>query len=97
MKKPRVGPWLDRPNTVGRGISRGGDGLYLAMKMAIKADGKPYALGQKGLAMPNQKIGRDAETGKFTTVEVARERPKTHIVETIKRPSPPPPAKPKKP
>jgi|CXWL01.1.fsa_nt_gi hypothetical protein len=31
------------------------------------------------------KIGRNAETGEFTTVKVARTHPKTHVVETIKR------------
>lgn len=44
--------------------------------------------------MPTQKIGRNAGSGEFTTVKVAREHPKTHVVETIKR-SPPPPKKPK--
>ena len=29
-----------------------------------------------------RKIGRNAETGRFTSVEVARKHPKTHIVET---------------
>lgn len=37
----------------------------------------------------NSKIGRNAGTGKFTSVEKARNAPKTHVVETIKR-SPPP-------
>lgn len=32
------------------------------------------------------KIGRDAGTGRFIPVEVARKRKKTAIVETIKRP-----------
>ncbi|MFZ2628064.1 MAG: hypothetical protein WAX67_04190 [Rugosibacter sp.] len=32
-----------------------------------------------------QKIGRNAETGLFTTVQQARQQPKTHVVETIKR------------
>ncbi len=30
------------------------------------------------------KIGRNAGNGQFTTVKTAREKPKTHIVETIK-------------
>ena len=30
------------------------------------------------------KIGRNAENGQFTTVEVAKNKPKTHVVETIK-------------
>lgn len=32
------------------------------------------------------KIGRDAETGEFIPVKEAIKRPKTTIVETIKRP-----------
>lgn len=39
------------------------------------------------------KIGRDAGTGHFTTVRQAQQQPKTHVVETIKRPAPPPPPK----
>jgi len=31
-----------------------------------------------------RKIGRSAETGRFTTVEHARKHPKTHIVETLR-------------
>jgi hypothetical protein len=31
------------------------------------------------------KIGRDAGNGQFTTVKEAKENPKTHIVETIKK------------
>ncbi len=30
--------------------------------------------------------GRNAETGKFTTVEKARENPKTHVVERVPKP-----------
>ncbi|MBP2081568.1 MULTISPECIES: hypothetical protein [Pseudomonas] len=30
-----------------------------------------------------RKIGRNAETGRFTSVEEARKQPKTHIVETL--------------
>ncbi|MEC4025352.1 MULTISPECIES: hypothetical protein [Pseudomonas putida group] len=32
-----------------------------------------------------QKIGRDAGNGRFTTVEKARQNPKTHVVETVKK------------
>lgn len=32
------------------------------------------------------KIGRNAGTGKFTTVKKAQGAPKTHVVETIKKP-----------
>lgn len=32
------------------------------------------------------KIGRNAGTGKFTTVKKAQEKPRTHVVETIKVP-----------
>lgn len=34
--------------------------------------------------MATRKIGRNAGTGKFTTVKTAKNKPKTHIVETIK-------------
>jgi hypothetical protein len=30
--------------------------------------------------------GRDADTGKFTTVKEAREHPKTHVVERVPKP-----------
>ena len=30
------------------------------------------------------KIGRNAGSGRFTTVKKARENPKTHVVETVK-------------
>ncbi|MGE7994177.1 hypothetical protein ACQKPE_24820 [Pseudomonas sp. NPDC089554] len=32
-----------------------------------------------------RRIGRNAETGRFTTVEEARNNPVTHIVETLRR------------
>jgi len=31
-----------------------------------------------------RKIGRNAETGRFTTVEEARQHPRTHIVQTLR-------------
>jgi hypothetical protein len=37
--------------------------------------------------MTNFKIGRDAETGKFVTIQYAEKHPKTTVVETIKRKS----------
>lgn len=40
------------------------------------------------------KIGRDAGDGRFTTVKEARQQPKTHVVETIKRAPAQQPAKP---
>jgi hypothetical protein len=40
------------------------------------------------------KIGRNAGSGQFTPVKTAQNQPKTHVVETIKRPpSPPAPSK----
>lgn len=36
--------------------------------------------------MATRKIGRDAKTGHFIPVEVARRRPATTVVETIKVP-----------
>lgn len=35
--------------------------------------------------MTKIKVGRSAETGKFTTVKTAVTHPKTHVVETIKK------------
>ena len=32
-----------------------------------------------------RRIGRNAATGRFTTVEEARNNPKTHIVETLRK------------
>ena len=31
------------------------------------------------------KIGRNASSGRFTSVKTARAKPRTHVVETIKR------------
>jgi hypothetical protein len=31
------------------------------------------------------KIGRNAGSGRFTSVKTAKDKPKTHVVETIKR------------
>jgi hypothetical protein len=39
--------------------------------------------GKEVIAMSKSKIGRNAETGKFTTVQTAKDNPKTHVVETI--------------
>jgi len=36
--------------------------------------------------MATRKIGRNAGTGRFTTVKTAKGQPKTHVVETIKTP-----------
>lgn len=44
----------------------------------------------------DKKIGRDAITGKFESVKVARENPKTTVVETIKTSPKPNPATKKK-
>lgn len=35
--------------------------------------------------MSTRKIGRNAGTGKFVPVKVAKAKPKTHVVETIKK------------
>ena len=37
--------------------------------------------------MTKFKVGRDAETGKFVTVQYAEKHPNTTVVETIKRKS----------
>lgn len=42
--------------------------------------------------MSSSKIGRSAIDGKFTTVKEAKQQPRTHVIETIKHPSPPKPA-----
>jgi hypothetical protein len=34
------------------------------------------------------KIGRNASSGQFTSVQKAKQQPKTHVVETIKKPVP---------
>jgi hypothetical protein len=36
------------------------------------------------MTMTTIKIGRSAVTGRFTTVEKAEAKPRTHVVETIK-------------
>jgi hypothetical protein len=36
--------------------------------------------------MSTRKIGRNAGNGQFTTVKTAKEKPATHVVETIKTP-----------
>ena len=40
--------------------------------------------------LTTSKIGRDARTGEFRPVEIARRNPATHVVETIRRTTPPP-------
>lgn len=42
---------------------------------------------KKGGKTKTFKVGRDAKTGKFIPVKVAKRRKKTAIVETIKKPS----------
>jgi len=39
------------------------------------------------------KIGRNAGNGQFVPVKEAQRKPATHVVETIRRPSAPAPAK----
>jgi hypothetical protein len=38
------------------------------------------------MAKATRKIGRNAGNGQFTTVKKAQQAPKTHVVETIKKP-----------
>ena len=38
-----------------------------------------------GVGMADQKIGRDAGTGKFIPIKEAEKRPKTTVIETIKK------------
>ena len=42
--------------------------------------------GKEVIAMATRKIGRNAGNGQFTTVKIAKNKPATHIVETIKTP-----------
>jgi hypothetical protein len=42
-----------------------------------------YPMARKKVA--TRKIGRNAETGRFTSVEEARKHPKTHVVETLRK------------
>ena len=37
--------------------------------------------------MTKFKVGRDAETGQFVTIQYAEKHPKTTVIETIKRKS----------
>lgn len=39
------------------------------------------------MAKSTFRIGRSAVTGRFTSVKVARRRRRTHVVETIKKPT----------
>ncbi len=45
------------------------------------------------MATKTVRIGRDAGTGKFIPVKKAEQRPRTTVIETVRRPAP---AKPKK-
>ncbi|MGI3164217.1 hypothetical protein [Pseudooceanicola sp. 200-1SW] len=38
------------------------------------------------MAKTTRKVGRSAVTGRFTSVSTARNKPKTHVVETVKKP-----------
>ena len=40
---------------------------------------------QKGPKMSRFKIGRDAGTGRFVSIKEANKRPKTTVIETIKK------------
>ncbi|SNY38746.1 hypothetical protein SAMN06297129_0479 [Pseudooceanicola antarcticus] len=40
------------------------------------------------MAKSTRKIGRSAVTGRFTPVSTARNKPSTHVVETVKKPKP---------
>ncbi len=46
--------------------------------------------------MPTRQIGRDATTGQFIPVDIARNNPGGAVVETIKIPAPKPPRKKRK-
>jgi len=38
------------------------------------------------MAKGTGKIGRSAITGRFTTVATAKRKPRTHVIETVKKP-----------
>ncbi|SIT88163.1 hypothetical protein SAMN05421665_2637 [Yoonia rosea] len=40
------------------------------------------------MAKSTRKVGRSAITGRFTSVSTARNKPKTHVVETVKKTTP---------
>jgi hypothetical protein len=42
--------------------------------------------GKEVMTMATSKIGRSAVSGRFTSVKTAESRPRTHVVETIKKP-----------
>jgi hypothetical protein len=46
-----------------------------------------------GKKAPPTQVGRDAKTGLFVPVREAQRRPSTTVIETIRRPSTPAPAK----
>ena len=46
--------------------------------------GIPYIM-ENDMAKGTFKIGRNAGTGRFTTVKTATEKKSTHVVETIKK------------
>jgi len=40
------------------------------------------------MAKSTREVGRSAITGRFTSVSTARNKPRTHVVETVKKPKP---------
>jgi len=64
------------------------DALYTYMvsslPWAVKPDGDYYKHNKNPMSKSKAfKLGRNAETGRFVPVEVARRRPKSHIVEHV--------------
>ena len=55
--------------------------------------GQPDKDRRIGTTVTASKIGRNASTGQFTSVKKAQSQPKTHVVETIKRPTTPNPTR----
>ena len=55
---------------------------FLPEKLTGMAGYKNISMGKKNTPF---KIGRDAETGKFIPVKEAESRPKTTVIEKIKR------------
>lgn len=93
-KKPRLQPWFSRPayyEQGGQSADLFSSGFESCHRFRLVCSGQT-PMGRK---IYNMKIGRNAETGKFTPVKDAKAQPKTHVVETIKRTPKSPSSKPR--
>jgi hypothetical protein len=60
-------------------------GLNLVVSAIVHSNSAGHCPRKEVMRMSKVKIGRNAGTGKFTTVKTATNNPKTHVVETIKK------------